>query len=149
MRGHLAVRNLILNVSAVVWRREALLRALNACRQELAELRMAGDWRLYLEALAEPGAHIAYVADILNAHRRHASSVTHALQADKHIAEIAACQKFAVEKFRLNRDTKKRQKNYLEEVSLQLRPAQNKGVNASGSKSDACKTGNNPKRRSR
>ncbi len=149
VRGHLAVRNLILNVSAVVWRREALLRALNACRQELADLRMAGDWWLYLEALAEPGAHIAYVADNLNAHRRHASSVTHALQADKHIAEIAACQKFAVEKFKLGGETKKRQKNYLEEVGPQLRSAQSKAANASGSSTTASKTSISPKRKSR
>ncbi|MCI0724156.1 MAG: glycosyltransferase, partial [Acidobacteria bacterium] len=149
VRGHLAVRNLILNVSAVVWRREALLRALKACQRELAELRMAGDWRLYLEALAEPGAHIAYVAENLNAHRRHASSVTHALQADRHIAEIAACHKLVIEKFKLNSETKERQKNYLEEVSLQLRPVQNKGIVASGRKADVSKTSNYRKRRSR
>jgi hypothetical protein len=59
VRRLLAVKNLVLNVSAVVWRREALLRALDACGEELAGYRMAGDWRLYLEALSAPGARVA------------------------------------------------------------------------------------------
>ena len=52
--------------------------------------RMAGDWRIYLEAMATPSARIAYVADPLNMHRRHAQSVTHALKAQQHVDEIAA-----------------------------------------------------------
>jgi hypothetical protein len=60
---YLGVKNTILNVSSVLWRREALLRALEVCRDDLKDLRMAGDWRLYLEALAAPGARIGYVAD--------------------------------------------------------------------------------------
>ena len=77
----LSVKNLILNVSSVVWRRDALLRALTACEADLADFRMAGDWRLYLEALALPGAKVGYEAEPLNVHRRHATSVTHALDA--------------------------------------------------------------------
>jgi len=90
----LAVKNVILNVSAVVWRREALLRALEACEADLARLRMAGDWRVYLEALAAPGARVAYVAAPLNTHRRHASSVTHALKAENHVSEVAAIHRW-------------------------------------------------------
>ena len=86
--GFSSVKNLILNVSAVVWRRDALLRALDRCEEDLRTFRMAGDWRLYLEVLAEPGARVAYEATPLNVHRRHAESVTHALRADRHIAEI-------------------------------------------------------------
>ena len=87
----LSVKNLILNVSSVVWRRDALLRALTACEADLADFRMAGDWRLYLEALALPGAKVGYEAEPLNVHRRHATSVTHALDADRHVDEIARC----------------------------------------------------------
>ena len=50
----LSVKNVILNVSSVVWRREALARALDVCEDHLERFRMAGDWRLYLEALAVP-----------------------------------------------------------------------------------------------
>lgn len=59
--------------------------------QELERFRMAGDWRLYLQALSKPGARIAYVADVLNVHRRHASSITHKPSADRHVDEIVMC----------------------------------------------------------
>ena len=97
---YLAVKNTILNVSSVVWRREALLAALEACRDQLGEYRMAGDWRLYLQALAAPGAKLAYVADPLNIHRRHAESVTHSLKAEKHVGEIKSMHRVACELFK-------------------------------------------------
>jgi hypothetical protein len=117
----LAVKNLILNVSAVVWRRDALLRALDACEQELRQYKMAGDWRLYLEALAEPEARIAYEAEALNVHRRHAQSVTHALDADRHVAEIAQCHKFSQITFGFGKEVQMRQDTYLQEVMVQLK----------------------------
>ena len=46
----LGVRNLIPNVSAVLWRRDVLRRALDAV-PDLDTWRLAGDWRLYLAAL--------------------------------------------------------------------------------------------------
>jgi glycosyltransferase involved in cell wall biosynthesis len=117
---YLGVKNTILNVSSVLWRREALLRALEACRDDLKDLRMAGDWRLYLEALAAPGARIAYVADPLNVHRRHAASVTHSLKAQKHIEEIDGLQRVARERFDLSKREIGSQAAYLEEVTAQL-----------------------------
>jgi len=119
VRRFLAVKNLVLNVSAVVWRRDALLRALDACGEELRGFRMAGDWRLYLEALAAPGARIAYEAAPLNVHRRHAQSVTHALDADRHVAEIARCHAFAQHAFPAA-DAAAAQRAYLAEVAAQL-----------------------------
>ena len=115
------MKNLILNVSAVVWRRDALLAALEACQEELRGYRMAGDWRLYLQALAAPGARIAYEATPLNVHRRHAESVTHALKADRHVAEIARCHALA----RGSLPGRRRrgapgQQGYLREVAAQL-----------------------------
>ena len=79
LRGYLAERNLILNVSAVLWRRADLLAALHRAEADLKQLRMAGDWRLYAEMLSRPGSQVAYVAAPLNQHRRHARSVTHSL----------------------------------------------------------------------
>ena len=87
-RRFLGQRNLILNASAVLWRRSALLGALARCGAELDRYRMAGDWRIYVELLAESDGHVAYVAKPLNAHRRHAASVTHTLDAGQHVAEI-------------------------------------------------------------
>jgi glycosyltransferase involved in cell wall biosynthesis len=120
VRRFLSVKNLILNVSSVVWRREALLRALAACEADLAGFRMAGDWRLYLEALALPGAKVAYEAEPLNVHRRHATSVTHTLDADRHVEEIARCHAFARDAFALTEPVCASQAAYQAEVAAQL-----------------------------
>ncbi|MBR0681725.1 glycosyltransferase [Roseomonas eburnea] len=120
VRRFLAVKNLILNVSAVVWRRGALLEALEQCGDALAGFRMAGDWRLYLQALAAPGARVAYEAAPLNVHRRHAQSVTHALDAGRHVEEIARCHAFAREAFAEAARAAAAQQSYLAEVAAQL-----------------------------
>jgi glycosyltransferase involved in cell wall biosynthesis len=88
-RRFLAERNLILNASAVLWRRSALLAALERCADELDGLRMAGDWRVYLEVLAKSEGSVAWVARPLNVHRRHGGSVTARLAPARHIEEIA------------------------------------------------------------
>ena len=82
---------------------------------------MAGDWRLYLEVLAEPGARVAYEATPLNVHRRHAESVTHALRVGRHIAEIESVQAFATQVFELPEKTQQAQDIYLSEVTEQLK----------------------------
>ena len=92
LRACLAERNLILNVSGVLFRRTALLAALDRCALELARFDMAGDWRLYAELLAG-GGQVAYVARPLNVHRRHKSSVTHRLPAERHLDEVARMHK--------------------------------------------------------
>ena len=119
VRRFLSVKNLILNVSSVMWRKEALLAVLQACEKELAELRMAGDWRVYLQCLSRHNARIAYVAEPLNVHRRHASSVTHALNAEKHLGEISAMQAL-VATFGNTVDFRHRQREYLKEVTAQM-----------------------------
>jgi glycosyltransferase involved in cell wall biosynthesis len=119
----LSVKNLVLNVSAVVWRRQALLEAMTACEAELGGFRMAGDWRLYLQSLSTSGARVGYCSEPLNTHRRHAASVTHALNADKHLAEIADCHAYVVSTFHLPPELQRAQKLYLQEVTEQLSAA--------------------------
>ena len=87
LAGCLGHRNLILNVSGVLFRRSALLAALTRCAGELDGFTMAGDWRAYAEILAE-GGRVAYVARPLNAHRRHQRSVTGRMQKQRHLEEI-------------------------------------------------------------
>ena len=103
-----------------MWRRDALLRALTACAADLADFRMAGDWRLYLEALALPGAKVAYEAEPLNVHRRHAASVTHALDADRHVDEIARCHAIVRQVFAPPAGVCANQEAYGKEVAQQL-----------------------------
>jgi glycosyltransferase involved in cell wall biosynthesis len=87
LRECLGSRNLVLNASGVLWRRKALLEALDRCRDGLADFRLAGDWLLYAEALAKGGS-VAYVAEPLNLHRRHGAGVTHGLPPRRHLDEI-------------------------------------------------------------
>jgi glycosyltransferase involved in cell wall biosynthesis len=117
---YLSVKNLILNASAVVWRRDALLRALDRCQETLLTFKMAGDWRLYLEALLEPGARIAYEAEPLNVHRRHGQSVTHELDGQRHVAEIEQIHLFSCDAFGLGGDIRDDQIRYAAQVAAQF-----------------------------
>jgi hypothetical protein len=63
---------------------------------------------------------VGYCAEPLNTHRRHAASVTHTLNVDKHITEIVACHAFAGATFELNSETRRAQGLYLQEVRKQL-----------------------------
>ena len=108
-RKILAERNLLLNVSAVLWRREALLAALDRCGADLASWRVAGDWRVYLEMLAGGDGHVAWVAEPLNIHRRHDRSASGMLKRRAHAAEIARMHKLLAARLDLPRDTVERQ----------------------------------------
>ncbi len=85
LRECLGARNLVLNASAVVWRRSALRDALE--RMGDVPLRLALDWRIYAEALSL-GASVTYVAEPLNRHRRHRAGVTGGMAAEVHLEEI-------------------------------------------------------------
>jgi glycosyltransferase involved in cell wall biosynthesis len=117
VRRFLSIKNLILNVSAVVWNRKALLRALDECEASLKTYKMAGDWRLYLQVLNMPGAKVAYHSSPLNVHRRHATSVTHALSAEKHLTEIEQCHLFVRRMFEDDFALTVRQDEYFSEVA--------------------------------
>ncbi len=116
----LSVKNLVLNASAVVWRRSALLQALDGCADALRTFSVAGDWRLYLEVLLRQGGRVAYLAEPLNVHRRHARSVTHALDGERHVDEIGRCHALVREAARLSEARCGQQERYLDEVATQL-----------------------------
>ena len=113
----MAERNIILNVSGVLWRRQALLAGLDRCDEALAEYRMAGDWLLYTDILSQPGARICYVAEPLNRHRRHGNSVTHALDSKQHVEEIASVQRVVATMLKADQKLRRRQAAYLAEVT--------------------------------
>lgn len=118
----LGERNLILNASSVLWRRRSLLDALKRCETDLANYRIAGDWRLYLEALAhEASGNVVYVSAPLNIHRRHGTSLTRKLDPERHIDEIRRIHRVAAQRFKAGPALRKRQKAYLRQVAEQLR----------------------------
>ncbi len=118
----LAVRNLIPNVSAVLWRREALLAALDAV-PDIETWRLAGDWRLYLALLTGQPGSVVYLAEPLNTHRRHAGGVTQRLSPKAHTAEIAAMHKIIVKTLKPGKHIPAEQAAYLARIRAQLNPA--------------------------
>jgi hypothetical protein len=121
-RRFLAVRNLLLNVSAVLWRRDVLLRALDRCGDELSTWRAAGDWRVYLEVLADadPG-RAAWVARPLNVHRRHAGSATGRLASRRQMQEIARMHGLLAERLGLDAAMVTRQAAYRAALARRFR----------------------------
>jgi glycosyltransferase involved in cell wall biosynthesis len=113
-------RNLILNVSAVLWRRDALLEVLARCGPEMAGWALAGDWRLYLETLAGQSGQVVYVAEALNTHRRHGGGVTQSLATERHVAEISAMHEIAAQRLDLNDAARARQSDYVKQIMRQF-----------------------------
>jgi glycosyltransferase involved in cell wall biosynthesis len=92
----LAVKNTIPNVSAALFRTEALRGVLRDHLDDMVALRNAADWLCYLRLLAQGGA-IAFTAQSLNNHRRHEWGVTISTADRRHLDEIAAMQRLAGE----------------------------------------------------
>jgi glycosyltransferase involved in cell wall biosynthesis len=118
----LAEQNLIFNVSAVVWRRDALRAALDRCGAALGEWQIAGDWRLYVELLTQGKGQVVYVAAPLSSHRRHAKSATETLDPAHHLDEIRRMQEIAATRLRLGAAQRARQAAYLAEAEGRLAP---------------------------
>jgi hypothetical protein len=109
---YLAVKNVILNVSGVLFKREALLKAFDAVGDELYGFKVAGDWRLYVEICSQ-GGKVSYSDTPMNTHRRHRISVTQALKVEKHLSEIAQMHELAASKVALSEEVlQKQMQNY-------------------------------------
>ncbi|MCS6897300.1 MAG: glycoside hydrolase family 99-like domain-containing protein [Nitrospira sp.] len=115
LRRFLAVKNVILNVSGVIFRRDALLDAFTSVGDNLLTYRVAGDWRLYAEICARPGARVSYLPEPLNSHRRHNVSVTHALDIEKHLDEIAGMHRLLASLVKIDKTTQHKQALHLEQ----------------------------------
>ncbi|CAH2600984.1 Glycosyltransferase [Rhodovastum atsumiense] len=111
-RRFLAERNLIPNVSAVLWRRRSLLAALHRCGRELSGFHLAGDWRIYLEILAESTGQVGVAPTSLNVHRRHAAGVTQSTAARRHLDEVTRIHAIARSRLDLPPETIRRQGVY-------------------------------------
>ena len=115
----LSVKNVILNVSGVIFRKEALLAAFDAVGEDLYDFKVAGDWRLYAEICAA-GGRVTYLPQPLNTHRRHSISVTHALKVEKHLAEIQQMHRFCAGRVGLKQDVVAQQSEHFEKCREHL-----------------------------
>lgn len=93
------IKNTIPNVSAALFRRDALFRVLAASGDRIASYRNAGDWVCYI-GLLETGA-IAFSPQSLNSHRRHQSSVTVGNFNIRQLKEIVRVQRDTIRTFKL------------------------------------------------
>ena len=116
----LATRNLILNVSAVLFRRDPLRASLARLGDELATFRLAGDWRLYIDLLAHAAGPVVWVAEPLNVHRRHEGGATASLDGRTHLAEIARVQAIAADTLGLDDAARAAQRAWRDDLAARL-----------------------------
>jgi glycosyltransferase involved in cell wall biosynthesis len=116
----LAVKNVILNVSGTIIRRDAFIEALSTVGESLSDFNVAGDWRLYAEVCAKSGNRVCYIADPLNTHRRHGGSVSGGLKSRNHLQEIRAMHETCSRLVKLSRSTISLQKKHLSECESYL-----------------------------
>ena len=117
----MAVKNVVMNVSSVLWNRDVLQHGLEELGGELTSYKLVGDWRLYLQASLMPGCHVAYINQPLNTHRRHAQSVTHALDHELHFAEIQAMHRVVMDALPVNDRVKNGLQTDIDDYVSQLR----------------------------
>lgn len=98
IRKYLAVKNTIPNVSAALFRRTALLNALQREQSTLATYRVAGDWVVYLAVLEQ--GDIAFAPQPLNLHRRHSAGVTLGSNHQSHLQEVLQVQDLVRHRYR-------------------------------------------------
>lgn len=116
---HLAVRNLILNVSSMVARRTPFLESLNASLKTLKSYSFAGDWLLYTQLCVKNGK-VAFIAESLNIHRRHQQSAVHAKTGKAHISEIRRVHRFFEKAYGKDEAVGLKRTRYLEELHEQF-----------------------------
>lgn len=114
----LSIKNAILNVSSVLWRRENLHEILSSEFQNIQSFKVAGDWYIYIKFLMKN--KVGFCSNSLNIHRRHKQSATIRLDAKKHIEEIKTIHKLIRELITPNLKLKKAMKVYLTELEQQF-----------------------------
>jgi glycosyltransferase involved in cell wall biosynthesis len=115
----LYLKNTVPNVSAVLFKRDALLRALATHGEEIASFRNAGDWITYIRVL-ENGGRIAFCPSPLNAHRRHHASVTLSSFEISQLREIVHVQRDTIRRFALGQDAAARADAYAQTLYEQF-----------------------------
>lgn len=85
----LLIKNPILSMSSVIWRREALLSCIERAAAKMAKVKFAYDWVLYNEILNN-GHTIGYWDEVLCNHRQHSASMSSKDDMSKHSREMKA-----------------------------------------------------------
>ncbi|WP_162199193.1 glycoside hydrolase family 99-like domain-containing protein [Methanoculleus sediminis] len=110
----LVVKNTIPNVSGAVFRKVDI----SGILPELTEFRVAGDWFFYVWLLRS--GNIAYSAESLNRHRRHAKGVTLSENKGRHFNEIVGMQEYILRHFDVDDEVRSKVMRYREKVKRDL-----------------------------
>jgi lipopolysaccharide biosynthesis protein/GT2 family glycosyltransferase len=103
----LCIKNTIPNVSGVIVRTDAFLKAITALSETLTKYKVAGDWLVYLEIIKS--GKVAFCSKSLNHHRRHTSSVT---KINNHFDEVVDAQNLASSMFDIDDITQAKVTSY-------------------------------------
>ncbi|TIT29438.1 MAG: glycosyltransferase [Mesorhizobium sp.] len=114
----MSIKNTIPNVSAAVFRRVAISKAIAEIGDELFSFRVAGDWLVYLRVLIQ--GKMRFSAKQLNWHRRHAQSVTQSEMAETHLSEVRRAQEVARSLALVSAETRRKADAWLEHVRTYL-----------------------------
>ncbi|HJP98702.1 MAG TPA: glycosyltransferase, partial [Rhodanobacteraceae bacterium] len=118
-RKYLAIKNTIPNVSAVLFRRDALRKALARELATMRSFKVAGDWVAYLAVLEQ--GDIAFVPESLNQHRRHESSVTTGSDRRSHMLEVLRIQQLISQRYGPAPDVRQGMIGYLDRLRRHFR----------------------------
>jgi hypothetical protein len=114
-KRYLAISNIVLNVSAVLFDRAVLGNFLRSDIGELSSYRFAGDWAVYLR-LCKSDGYVRFIANSLNVHRRHAGSATHSTAQMDHVREINRVHDTFADLFGEDATIQQRQQRYRAEL---------------------------------
>src|SRR5499427_5693001 len=114
----LSVKNTIPNVSAVLFRRTVLADVLKESLEELYNFRNVADWLCYVRML-QRGA-VAFRAEALNYHRRHASGVTISSADRRHFEEIAGMHQIVEQTVAIRQEKRRAAQEWRTSVARQF-----------------------------
>jgi glycosyltransferase involved in cell wall biosynthesis len=114
LENGLAVKNTLPNVSAVVFRRPPLLRALQTALDEICSYRIAGDWLTYLKVLEH--GDLSFNPRSLNRHRRHAGSITIGSDNLRHLREVLRMQQYVRRSYSVSERSQTQARAYAEHL---------------------------------
>ncbi|HEY9112905.1 MAG TPA: hypothetical protein VIM92_14160 [Rhodanobacteraceae bacterium] len=113
-RKYLAVKNTIPNVSAVLFRRDALRNAMACEGETMSNLKVAGDWIAYLAVLEQ--GDLVFVPESLNLHRRHSCSVTNGSDRRLHMLEVLRVQQVVAQRYQPEPEVQRSMVAYVEHL---------------------------------
>src|SRR5262249_54297541 len=114
----LSVKNTVPNVSAVVFDRASMIRALDSAGNLASHFRVAGGWRGYIEVLAH--RRMGFCPRTANLHRRHQRSVTNIGLNIGQLIEIVRMQALVASRYNVSAEKRAEARRYAETIYAQV-----------------------------